>query len=90
MSKFKNKKVTFEGVTFDSKKEFERYKILIIWQEVGLISDLRTQVAFELIGGEDSRREPKTPQRALCGGFCLCQRWGAGGGRCQKCHYTKG
>ena len=51
MSKFKNKKVIFDGMAFDSKKECERYKVLKAWQEMGVISDLRTQVAFELARG---------------------------------------
>lgn len=51
MSKFKNKKVIFDGMTFDSKKECERYKVLKAWQEMGVISDLRTQVAFVLARG---------------------------------------
>lgn len=51
MSKYKNKKVIFDGMTFDSKKECERYKVLKAWQEMGVISDLRTQMAFELARG---------------------------------------
>lgn len=62
MSKFKNKKVIFDGMTFDSKKECERYKVLKAWQEMGVISDLRTQVAFELARGikiaGESRKRP--------------------------------
>ena len=62
MSKYKNHKVTHDGMTFDSKKECERYKVLKAWQEMGVISDLRTQVAFELARGikiaGESRKRP--------------------------------
>ena len=62
ISKYKNHKVTHDGMTFDSKKECERYKVLKAWQEMGVISDLRTQVAFELARGikiaGESRKRP--------------------------------
>lgn len=61
MSKFKNKKVIFDGMTFDSKKECERYKTLKVWQEQGLIEGLTCQESFELargvkIAGESKKR----------------------------------
>lgn len=48
-SKYGNKKVTYDGITFDSKKEMYRYIQLKSMQEEGLISDLRLQVPYELI-----------------------------------------
>ena len=47
--KYHNKKVTFDGLEFDSKKEMYRYIRLKSMQEEGLISDLRMQVPYEII-----------------------------------------
>ena len=41
--------VELDGLKFDSKKEYQRYLVLKEAQEQGLISDLRTQVKYELI-----------------------------------------
>lgn len=48
-SKYHNKKVEYDGITFDSKKEKNRYVVLKLLQQSGEISDLRLQVPFELI-----------------------------------------
>lgn len=48
-SKYGSKKVSYDGLEFDSKKEMYRYIRLKSMQEEGLISDLRLQVPFELI-----------------------------------------
>ena len=48
-SKYHNKKVTFDGIEFDSKKEMYRYIRLKSMQEEGLISELRMQVPYEVI-----------------------------------------
>lgn len=47
-NKYKNKKVTHNGITFDSKKECERYKYLLALQYAGAISQLSTQQRFIL------------------------------------------
>lgn len=47
--KYGNKKVEFNGVTFDSKKELQRYQVLLEAESNGLIENLRRQVKFELI-----------------------------------------
>ena len=47
--KYHNKKVTFDGFEFDSKKEMYRYIRLKSMQEEGLISELRMQVPYEII-----------------------------------------
>lgn len=49
--KYRNKKITVNGMNFDSKKEYRRYEQLCQLQKMGLIGDLRTQVAFVLAGG---------------------------------------
>lgn len=47
--KYNNKKVEFQGMTFDSKREFERYLVLMDAQKKGIISGLERQVKFELL-----------------------------------------
>ncbi len=48
-TKYGSKKVEFDGKTFDSKKEANRYYELRLLEREGAISDLQTQVKFELI-----------------------------------------
>lgn len=48
-SKYHNKKVSYDGIVFDSKKEMYRYIRLKSMQEEGLISELRLQVPYEII-----------------------------------------
>ena len=48
-SKYKSKKVEFDGITFDSKKEATHYAKLKILEEAGTIKDLQLQVRFKLI-----------------------------------------
>lgn len=47
--KYRNKRVEYEGIVFDSLKEKRRYCQLQILEKNGIISDLRLQVPFELI-----------------------------------------
>lgn len=49
MNKFGAKKITHDGMTFDSKAEFRRYCELKMLERAGEIEDLRRQVRFELI-----------------------------------------
>lgn len=53
--KYGNKKTYADGQLFDSSHEAKRYSELCLLQRAGLISDLRTQVPFELI---PTQREP--------------------------------
>lgn len=46
---FGTKKVEFEGITFDSAYERDRYRVLREAQKRGHISDLRLQVVFTVI-----------------------------------------
>ena len=47
--KYGNRKVTVDGVVFDSKREAARYKELKLLQEAGEIKGLQMQMPFELI-----------------------------------------
>lgn len=59
MSKYKNRKTVVDGITFDSKREAERYKELCLLERGGLITDLRLQVPFELIPKQSGERAVK-------------------------------
>ena len=47
-AKYGNRKVTFEGQTFDSKKEFARWVMLSLMERDGLIRDLTRPKAMPL------------------------------------------
>jgi len=47
--KYNNKKIIYNGIKFDSKKEYQRYLELSLLERAGHIKDLRLQVKFELI-----------------------------------------
>lgn len=49
MSKYHSKKITYDGKTFDSRKEARRYAYLQSLEEKGEIRDLQTQVEYGLI-----------------------------------------
>ena len=49
MSKYGNKRIEIDGIRFASQKEGYRYVELKYLQRLGVISDLRLQVKFELI-----------------------------------------
>lgn len=48
-SKYNNKKIVVNGITFDSQKEAMRYSQLKLIEKTGQISELKLQVPFELI-----------------------------------------
>lgn len=48
-SKYKSKKVIVNGITFDSKKEANRYLELTLLEKNGKIKDLQCQVKYVLI-----------------------------------------
>lgn len=49
MSKYRSKKTTIDGITFDSVKEARRYSELILLEKAGRIKDLRRQWKYVLI-----------------------------------------
>ncbi|WP_346655757.1 DUF1064 domain-containing protein [Paraburkholderia phenoliruptrix] len=48
-SKYGNRKVVVDGITFDSVRESARYTKLAAMRSAGEISDLRIQVPFEIV-----------------------------------------
>lgn len=52
-SKYRAVKTTVDGITFDSRREANRYLILKSMEEEGAIEDLRRQVRYELIPAFD-------------------------------------
>ena len=49
MSKYCSKKVRYNGIDFDSKKEMQRYCELKLLEKAGVISSLELQKVFELV-----------------------------------------
>lgn len=49
MSKYGSRKITVDGMTFDSKKEYLRFCELSLLEKAGMVTDLKRQVRFELI-----------------------------------------
>lgn len=64
-NKYGNKKVEYNGIVFDSKKEKDRYVVLKDAETKGIIKDLRTQVKFELIPAirEQYTKQLKTKEK---------------------------
>lgn len=57
MSKYHSKKITKNGNTYDSLKEYRRHNELLLLEKAGAITDLQRQVIFVLI---PTQREPDT------------------------------
>lgn len=49
MSKYRSKKITKDGITYDSLKEYRRFCELSLLEKAGAITDLQRQVEFVLI-----------------------------------------
>lgn len=62
-NKYKNIKVTVDGIRFDSSKEAKRYQDLKLLERAGVISGLRLQVPFELIPKQ--MKDGKVLERAV-------------------------
>lgn len=72
-SKYHSKKITRNGVTFDSQKEYRRFCELSLLQRAGAITDLKHQVPFELIPAqyETYERYGKNGNRLKDGQRCV-------------------
>lgn len=65
-SKYGSRKVTVDGITFDSRKEYRRFCDLSLLARAGEVTDLQRQVKFVLIPAqheEYERYSPKTGKR---------------------------
>lgn len=56
-AKFNNSKVEYEGMIFDSKKEYNRYRELLLLLKAGEIGMLKRQVKYVLIEKNETERE---------------------------------
>lgn len=72
-NKYGNKKITYNGITFDSIKEKDRYIELRLLERAGAITDLQRQVSFELIPAqyETFERYGKRGKRLNDGRRCI-------------------
>ena len=59
ISKYRNKKIDYDGYTFDSLKECRRYKELKILERTGTITDLKVHYSYTLIEKSKHGREIK-------------------------------
>lgn len=56
-NKYRSRKTTVDGIEFDSEKEANRYRELVLLEKAGLIQNLQRQVKFVLI---PAQYEPDT------------------------------
>lgn len=61
--KYGNRKIEKNGITFDSLKEYYRYCELTLLEKAGEISELKTQVRFEILPSQ--KRDGKVVERAV-------------------------
>ena len=69
MSKYKNKKTVIDGITFDSKREAERYLDLKTLEKAGVITELELQKKFELQPGFYFKGRRQRPIYYICDFF---------------------
>ncbi len=71
--KYRNKKITVNGITYDSKKEYRRHCELALFEKAGQIQNLELQKPFELIPAqyETYERYGKKGQRLKDGKRCI-------------------
>ena len=62
MNKYHSRKITKDGMTFDSVKEYRRWCELLLLEKAGQITGLERQTAFELIPSQ--RINGKVAERA--------------------------
>lgn len=73
MSKYHSKKVTINGITYDSKKEAKRHSELLLLEKAGAITELERQVKFVLLPAhyETYERCGKNGKRLADGHKCV-------------------
>ncbi len=72
-NKYGSRKITRDGLTFDSLKEYRRYCELRLLEKAGRITNLKLQVPFELLPAqyETFERYGKKGQRLKDGQHCI-------------------
>lgn len=65
MSKYGAKKTVIDGITFDSKAEASRYSVLRLLANGHTITDLRTQVRFDLAPSVVIQGRKRPPMRYI-------------------------
>ncbi len=60
-SKYHAHKVTVDGITFDSKKEAQRWSELKLMESAGIITDLQRQVTFVLLPSQKDGGRTERP-----------------------------
>lgn len=65
-SKYHSKKVTVNGETFDSKREYNRWCELRLLERAGKIRGLQRQVKFELLPAQYRTVATRTGQKRQC------------------------
>ncbi len=65
MSKYGNRKIFEDGQTFDSLREYRRWRELQLLERAGEIANLRRQVRYDLIPVQYDRRTGKIIERAV-------------------------
>lgn len=55
-AKFNNEKVEYNGLVFDSKKEYRRYRELLLLQKEGVIGQLELQKKYLLVAATDEEK----------------------------------
>ena len=63
-SKYHSKKIKWNGETFDSKREFNRYQELLLLQRAGKITNLERQVRIPILPSQKDERG-KVIERAV-------------------------
>ena len=63
LNKYKNRRITVNGITYDSKKEYRRHYELMLMERSGMITNLERQVKYVLIPSQ--RINGKVVEREL-------------------------
>lgn len=73
MSKYHNRKISVDGITFDSRREYNRYRELKLLERAGEIHGLELQKKYVLIPAqyETVERYGKNGQRLKNGKKCI-------------------
>lgn len=68
-SKYHSKRITRDGITYDSVKEYRRHIELLLLQRAGAIQELERQVKFELLPAQyeegNGKKRGKCLERAV-------------------------